>query len=244
MSCASIILSLFATIILLSALQINAFITAPLNNGYARTASSLSMAETSSTTNTKKTTLTTDTTWRLRLLLNDITTTKGKKLDNTLFVVEGNFIEEEGYEPPQGLFKPTVKEVSLSEDGEEASNKNTMALEVTNSRWTLSEDPNDRKDGLWIWGLFKEPQYPFMLLQMETSELKLPSSDSDESDSVPALKLYAQINHIRDRDENGSGVELQSANLNVRILEQVQLPGATVDLYEEEAVGQISFQPL
>ena len=78
MSCASIILSLFATIILLSALQINAFITAPLNNGYARTASSLSMAETSSTTNTKKTTLTTDTTWRLRLLLNDITTTKGK----------------------------------------------------------------------------------------------------------------------------------------------------------------------
>jgi hypothetical protein len=23
------------------------------------------------------------------------------------------------------------------------------------NRWTLSEDPNDRKDGLWIWGLFK-----------------------------------------------------------------------------------------
>ena len=242
MSFASIILSLFATTIILSALQINAF-TAP-NNGYARTASSLSMFEASSTNaNTKKTTLTTDTTWRLRLLLNDITTTKGKKLDNTLFVVEGNFIEQEGYEPPQGLFKPTAKEVSLSEDGKDSAS-NTMALEVTNSRWKLSEDPNDPKDGLWIWGLFKEPQYPFMLLQMETSELKLPSSDSDESDSVPALKLYAQINHIRDRDENGSGVELQSANLNVRILEQVQLPGATVDLYEEEAVGQISFQPL
>ena len=212
MSWAAILqLSLFATIIL-SALQINAF-TAPLNHGYARTASSLSMSETSSTTNTKKTTLTTDTTWRLRLLLNDITTTKGKKFDNTLFVVEGNFIEEEGYEPPQGLFIPTVKEVSLAEDGKESSNTNTMALEVTNSRWTLSEDPDDRKDGLWIWGLFKEPQYPFMLLQMETTELKLPSSDSDESDSVPALKLYAQINHIRDRDEDGSGVELQSANL-------------------------------
>ena len=246
MSCASIILSLFATIIL-SALQINAFTITPQYNGYTTsritTSSSLSMAEASTSTNTKKTTLTTDTTWRLRLLLNDITTTKGKKLDNTLFVVEGNFIEEEGYEPPQGLFRPNVKEVSLTEDGE-SSNTNTMALEVTNSRWTLSEDPNDRKDGLWIWGLFKEPQYPFMLLQMETSELKLPSSDSDESDSVPALKLYAQINHIRDRDENGSGVELQSANLNVRILEQVQLPGATVDLYEEGAVGQISFQPL
>ncbi len=23
------------------------------------------------------------------------------------------------------------------------------------NRWKLSEDPNDRRDGLWIWGLFK-----------------------------------------------------------------------------------------
>ena len=152
---ATIILSLFATTIILSVLQAtNAFTTAP--HSRITTSSRLSMAETSTSTNTKKTTLTTDTTWRLRLLLNDITTTKGKKLDNTLFVVEGNFIEEEGYEPPQGLFKPTVK-VSLTEDREESS-ANTMALEVTKSVWTLSEDPNDRKDGLWIWGLFKEPQ--------------------------------------------------------------------------------------
>ena len=44
----------------------------------------------------KETTLTVDTTWRLRLLLNDVKTTKGRKLDGQLFVVEGNFIEEEG----------------------------------------------------------------------------------------------------------------------------------------------------
>ena len=82
-----------------------------------------------------------------------------------------------------------------------------------------------------------------MLLQMETKELNLPESgDEENSDSIPPLKLYAQINHIRNKDEGT--VELKTANLNVRILEQVQLLGATVDLFEEEAVGQISFQPL
>ena len=184
-----------------------------------------------------KTTLTDETVWRLRLLLNDLTTTQGKKLEGQLFVLEGNFIEEEGFEPPQGLFK-TTKDPSKSEE-------NGMSFEISNSYWKLSEDPNDPKDGLWIWGLFKEPLYPFMLLQIETKELKLPSSkvDSDvnEVDSIPPLKLYAQISHIRNEEV---GVELKTANLNVRVLERVQLPGASVDLYEEERVGQISFQPL
>ena len=83
-----------------------------------------------------------------------------------------------------------------------------------------------------------------MLFQMETKECKLSSSnDVDDNDSIPPLKLYARIGHVRDRDGE-NGVELKTANLNVRILEQVQLPGATVDLFEEEAVGQVSFQPL
>ena len=144
------------------------------------------------------------------------------------------------YEPPQGLFRTTAKQI---EDGDVEASIGGMALDVSNGRWKLSEDPDDPKDGLWIWGLFKEPLYPYMLLQMETKELALPSSgDEEDNDSIPALKLYAQINHIRDKDEGG--VELKTANLNVRILEQIQLPGATVDLYEEEAVGQVSFQPL
>ena len=241
MSWVNILVALFASI---SLLQIDAFCGHQgLRSATQHRSSSSSLSMTPDTAaNIKKTTLTTDTKWRLRILLNDITTTKGKKLDGTLFVVEGNFIEEEGYEPPQGLFKPIIKVVSSGDgDDEEGDLTTGMSLEVVESRWKLSEDPDDPKDGLWVWGLFKEPLYPFMLFQMATNELSLPSDD----DSIPPLKLYAQINHIRDKDgENGSGVELQSANLNVRILEQVQLPGATVDLYEEEAVGQISFQPL
>jgi len=177
-----------------------------------------------------------------------------------LFVVEGSFIEEDGYEPPQGYFKPLTAATTIDdENASSPSTTTTSVLEIINSRWKLSEDPDDPKDGLWIWGLFKEPLYPYMLLQMETRELQLSSSkDGLNDDSIPPLKLYAQISHMRtnNNDKNkkdamigggrrgGEGVELKTANLNIRVLEQIALPGTTVDLYEEEAVGQITFQPL
>jgi hypothetical protein len=210
---------------------------------------------------TATTTLTEETTWRLRLLLRDVITTSGRRLDGgaALFVVEGSFVEEEGYEPPQGRFRPIVgrggEDPAAGDGGRGAAGGGAgTTLEVVDSRWKLSEDPDDPKDGLWIWGLFKEPLYPYMLLSMETRELSLPSSmDGENDDSIPALKLYARIPHARNGGNGGGkgkdragggGVELKTANLNVRVLEQIALPGATVDLYEEEAVGQISFQPL
>ena len=65
-------------------------------------------------------------------------------------------------EPPQGEIKQIVKETN--------EESNVQYLKVKSGRWQLSEDPEDRKDGLWIWGLFKEPLYPFMLFQIETEE--------------------------------------------------------------------------
>jgi hypothetical protein len=222
-------LSTFAALIVSSTVRINAF---TVNQQSARTASCLSMAQESVDT------LTDATDWRLRLLLNGVTTAQGRKIDGQLFVLNGNFIEEEGYEPPQGIFK-SLKSNNKSEDG---SDESPLTLEISSSRWKLSEDPDDPKDGLWIWGLFKEPLYPFMLLQLETKELELSSAEGVVKDSIPPLKLYAQINHIRDQ-ETGN-VKLKTADVNIRLLEQVQLPGATVDLYENEKVGQVSFQPL
>jgi hypothetical protein len=207
-------------------------------------------------------TLTEDTTWRLRLLLDGVTTTKGRKLRGpTLFVLEGHFIEEEGYEPPQGFFRSilrrrsdenerstssstTTKTTTITADPKVQEAERVMALELAGSRWKLSEDPNDPRDGLWVWGLFKEPLYPFLLLQMETKELILEeNSDAGIGDSLPALKLYAQVPHVRSKKVEGD-VVLSTANLNVRVLEQVKLPGATVDLFEEEVVGKVSFQPI
>lgn len=39
------------------------------------------------------------------------------------------------------------------------------------ARWTLSEGEETRSAGLWIWGLFNEPLYPYLLLQMQNLEI-------------------------------------------------------------------------
>lgn len=48
------------------------------------------------------------------------------------------------------------------------------------ARWTLSEAEDTRGAGLWVWGLFKDPLYPFLLLQMNNLEIV----------SSPILWLY------------------------------------------------------
>lgn len=39
------------------------------------------------------------------------------------------------------------------------------------ARWTLSEEEDKRGAGLWVWGLFKDPLYPFLLLQVDNLEI-------------------------------------------------------------------------
>lgn len=76
---------------------------------------------------------------------------------NTNAVVSARFADEEGFEPPQGRV--------LFETGD-------GLREV--GRWQLSEDPNERKDGLWVWGLFAEPLYPFLLMTIPSEAVGLP----------------------------------------------------------------------
>mmetsp|Transcript_11821 Transcript_11821/g.18148 ORF Transcript_11821/g.18148 Transcript_11821/m.18148 type:complete len:249 (-) Transcript_11821:153-899(-) len=178
-----------------------------------------------------KTTLSDETTWTLRFLLKGIPTEKGRKVDE-IFVVNVQFLEEEGYEPPQG----EMRQVLTTEQNESGS-----ALKISNAVWKLSEDPNERKDGLWVWGLFEEPLYPFMLLQMDTEAVPLPG---EEGDVVKPLKLYAQLSHSRDKEE---GVILKGGNLNIREKETYKLDpfgASSVDLFEDVTVGQVNIQPL
>jgi hypothetical protein len=178
-----------------------------------------------------KTTLTDATSWKLRLVLRGVTTEKGKKVDE-VFSLTTQFIEEEGYEPPQGDLKQVVGE------GE------SPLIKIVSSRWQLSEDPNDRKDGLWIWGLFKEPLYPFLLLQVKTDLIPLSTSENEEADRILPLELYAQINHRRDDDK---GVILEASDLKVRQMESIKADpfgAAKVDIFEEVSIGTISVQPM
>lgn len=100
---------------------------------------------------------------------------------------------ESGYEPPQGLIRV---ESSLPEDA--------LQLGEVDSRWTLSEDPDDRKDSLWIWGLFKEPLYPFILFQVPCLGIDFPNGKR-----IPPGLLYIQAEHRRHPTEGlrlGDGI--------------------------------------
>ena len=197
----------------------------------------------SASTEESKATLTEETTWKFTLNCYGLPTKQGKRADQ-LFVLETQFIEEDGFEPPQGCLRQVglISNDGDSEDAEEGGGGNNSKIELVSSRWQLSEDPSERKDGLWVWGLFKEPLYPFLLLQMETKEIPLPGSDGD---AIKPLKLYAQLTHNRDRDTGK--VKLSGAPLNVRKVETIKADpfgAAKVDVYDEIDVGRLSVSPL
>jgi hypothetical protein len=180
-------------------------------------------------------TLTETTTWNLRLVLENLPTANGKTTDR-IFVIRVQFIEDEGYEPPQGILRQVD-----NKGREEDKNNEQPRLSITNSRWVLSEDPEDRKDSLWIWGLFKEPLYPFLLLQMEVNQIQLLGEDDD---SIPPFKLYAQINHKRDK---GEVILTSVADLKMKKKETIKADpfgAATVDIFEEVSVGKLQLQPI
>ena len=52
-----------------------------------------------------------------------------------------------------------------------------------------SQDPNERKAGLWIWGLFEEPLYPYMLLSFDVNRVEV----REGGYHVPAGKLFGEM---------------------------------------------------
>ena len=60
--------------------------------------------------------------------------------------------------------------------------------------WRLDEDPSAQgfdKAGFWIWGLFEEPKYPFLLLQLELSQ-PIPLVAGE----IPAGTIYGQVTPV------------------------------------------------
>jgi len=194
---------------------------------------------------TSMATLTEATTWTMRMNLENLPTEKGKKTDG-IYVVQAKFIEEEGYEPPQGdvmqVFSADgiTDKINTVDEVEKISLPSNSQMTVRSGRWTLSEDPNDRKDSLWIWGLFKEPLYPFMLLQFEVEEIALPGEDND---TIKPFKLFAQINHSR--GDNGEVILSSVTDLTIREIETMKADpfgAAKIDLFENVVVGNLQLQ--
>ena len=118
-----------------------------------------------------------DSLWRVQLDLTAPTSASTKRITGTV-----RFAEEEGYEPPQGFMRV-----------ESCDPEATLLDGQQPARWRLSEDPEDRKDSLWIWGLFSDPLYPFILFELElTAPLEI-----SEGVTIPEGTLYCQVDHRR-----------------------------------------------
>jgi len=159
--------------------------------------------------------------WRVR---SDLTATGCATPVTVTAVVR--FAEEEGFEPPQGsLFV------------ESCVPEGALVLGEQKTRWLLSEDPEDQGDSLWIWGLFKEPLYPFILFELELAQpLQMPV----EGVSLPAGPLCFQVDHRR----KDGGVQLGEGAATYKVTEKIaaDLVGLSEVTYDEPVpCGKIRF---
>ena len=99
-------------------------------------------------------------------------TRKRRPKDNRSQGSRVRFIEDRGYEPPQG-------QIFVEDDYNGLIRVDDKGYSTFS--WTLSEDKEDKKDGLWIWGLFEEPKYPFLYFTLGVfSSIVLPSGEEDK----------------------------------------------------------------
>ncbi|CAM9483957.1 unnamed protein product [Choristocarpus tenellus] len=143
----------------------------------------------------------------------------------TEVAVRVRFVEEEGFEPPRGFMEVLEDNPAIPKQGGKA-------------RWSLSEDPEERKAGLWIWGLFKEPLYPFLLLQLENLEIPLKGGAV-----INPGVLFIKIDHRRDAE---LGVTLDSGFVGVRELTRFKadpIGMAEANVAEVRPCGKARFRP-
>jgi len=150
-------------------------------------------------------------------------------------VVRLRFVEDRGYEPPQGrIFVEDDFYGMIKVDDKGYA-----------SRWMLSEDKNDRKDGLWIWGLFEEPKYPYLYFSLFVFKSIILASGLEEpifgGDGVPGDRLNFRFSHFR--NDPAKGAELTAGEMTYDIAETVQADpfglGGTVNVGEPVPAGQV-----
>mmetsp|Transcript_36301 Transcript_36301/g.34308 ORF Transcript_36301/g.34308 Transcript_36301/m.34308 type:complete len:254 (-) Transcript_36301:88-849(-) len=147
------------------------------------------------------------------------------------------FIEDRNFEPPQGRifveddFNGLIR---VDEKGYAGS-------------WTLSEDKDDRKDGLWIWGLFAEPKYPFLYFSLGIfKSIMLPSGLEKpiwDGEGVPNDRLNIRFAHERDPVK---GAVLTDAVMEYQITELRKADpfgvGGTINVGDKFTAGTVSLR--
>ena len=155
-------------------------------------------------------------------------------------VLRVRFLLDGGYEPPQGRVLVEADLNGLARVDERG---------LSPFRWTLSEDRDDRKDGLWIWGLFREPNYPFLYTSLAIyDDVILPSGEAVPlfgGEGVPSGRLYLRFSHRPDKDLGAvlSYGEI-SCKLNETALADPLGLGGSVDVGEFVSAGSVQIQPI
>ena len=171
--------------------------------------------------------------WELKLLLRK----DGSPGDAVSAIARVRFIESRGYEPPQGV-------VFVEDDLNGLIKVNDKGL---TSNFKLSEDINDRKDGLWIWGLFEEPKYPYLYFTLNVYDTVFVGEEEKKiyGEGVPGDKFFVRFDHIR--DERGS-VILSNGQITFQKEELVKVDplgiGGKINGGDIENAGLITIQPI
>lgn len=146
--------------------------------------------------------------WELKLLLRE----EGSPGEAVSAIARVRFIESKNYEPPQGY-------VFVEDDINGLIKVNDKGL---TSNYKLSEDINDRKDGLWIWGLFEEPKYPYLYFTLNVYDTLFVGEEEKKiyGKGVAGGKFFLRFNHSRDKNNN---VLLSDGIITYQQIEMVQV---------------------
>lgn len=161
--------------------------------------------------------------WRLRLELFSGKDANASAPDRTV-TVRARFVVDEGYEPPQGSIEIEDDEElafvqagfhrwTMAEVRRHTALKNCptrISPKLTDSTSGTAQDPNERKAGLWIWGLFEEPLYPYMLLSFDCNRIEV----AEGGYHIPKGKLFAEVKHARG---SKSGHVLSDGKLSFKV---------------------------
>ena len=113
--------------------------------------------------------MTSESTWRLQFEFFSGKDPAATAPDRTVSA-KVKFVLDEGYEPPQGIV-----EILEDDDGvlrRRRGRTRRLACRM-NNRWSLEEDPNERKAGIVDLGLIFEPLYPYLLFSMDVNRVEV-----------------------------------------------------------------------
>ena len=207
--------------------------------------SSLAAASSSSTsTSTKKATLDSSMPWDLSVVI------KKEGFADIQTDLRLRFVAEPGYEPPQGRIFVERDPLAIIDTDDKG-----FALAPAPA-WTLSEDKDDRQWGLWIWGLFAEPLFPYLYMTLPVLDECLAEVVGEDGEKrkkmqpifggtgIPGRRLDFRFNHVR---EDGATV-LSEGKVTFKEVEMQKVDplgiGGEVNVGDIKEAGEAQLRPV